>query len=47
MFYLARCGLGGLGVIAEVTLQSVERPQLELVDHTFVSNAGEVKKKHK
>nr|CAB3490864.1 unnamed protein product [Digitaria exilis] len=45
LFYLARCGLGGLGVVAEVTLQCVERHQL--VEHTFVSNADEVKKNHK
>ncbi|KAL2501812.1 L-galactono-1 [Forsythia ovata] len=45
LFYLARCGLGGLGVVAEVTLQCVERP--ELVEHTFVSNLKEIKKNHK
>ncbi|CAM0950300.1 unnamed protein product [Alopecurus aequalis] len=45
LFYLARCGLGGLGVVAEVTLQCVERHQL--VEHTFVSNAHEIKKNHK
>ncbi|KAF2909465.1 hypothetical protein DAI22_11g027800 [Oryza sativa Japonica Group] len=45
LFYLARCGLGGLGVVAEVTLQCVERHQL--IEHTFVSNADEVKKNHK
>ena len=45
LFYLTRCGLGGLGVVAEVTLQCVERHQL--VEHTFVSNADEVKKNHK
>ena len=45
LFYLARCGLGGLGVVVEVTLQCVERHQL--VEHTFVSNADEVKKNHK
>ncbi|KAI3471736.1 hypothetical protein Pfo_028386 [Paulownia fortunei] len=33
LFYLARCGLGGLGVVAEVTLQCVERQ--ELVEHTY------------
>ncbi|KAF7071579.1 hypothetical protein CFC21_076854 [Triticum aestivum] len=44
LFYLARCGLGGLGVVAEVTLQCVERHQL--VEHTFVSNADEIKKNH-
>ncbi|KAL8213745.1 hypothetical protein R6Q57_003194 [Mikania cordata] len=45
LFYLARCGLGALGVVAEVTLQCVERQ--ELVEHTFVSNLTEIKKKHK
>ncbi|CAI9099719.1 OLC1v1036582C1 [Oldenlandia corymbosa var. corymbosa] len=45
LFYLARCGLGGLGVVAEVTLQCVERQ--ELVEHTFVSNLNEIKKNHK
>lgn len=45
LFYLARCGLGGLGVVAEVTLQCVERQ--ELVEHTFVSNLKEIKKNHK
>ncbi|XP_051138739.1 L-galactono-1,4-lactone dehydrogenase, mitochondrial [Andrographis paniculata] len=45
LFYLARCGLGGLGVVAEVTLQCVERQ--ELVEHTYVSNIEEIKKNHK
>ncbi|KAI3471649.1 hypothetical protein Pfo_028299 [Paulownia fortunei] len=45
LFYLARCGLGGLGVVAEVTLQCVERQ--ELVEHTYVSNMKEIKKNHK
>ncbi|KAK9123228.1 hypothetical protein Sjap_012830 [Stephania japonica] len=45
LFYLARCGLGGLGVVAEVTIQCVERNQLE--EHTFVSNINEIKKNHK
>ncbi|KAL7197550.1 hypothetical protein ACSBR2_020145 [Camellia fascicularis] len=45
LFYLARCGLGALGVVAEVTLQCVERQ--ELVEHTFVSNTEEIKKNHK
>ncbi|KAK9069255.1 hypothetical protein SSX86_013371 [Deinandra increscens subsp. villosa] len=45
LFYLARCGLGAFGVVAEVTLQCVERQ--ELVEHTFVSNLAEIKKKHK
>lgn len=45
LFYLARSGLGGLGVVAEVTLQCVERQ--ELVEHTTVSNIKEIKKNHK
>ncbi|VFQ71712.1 unnamed protein product [Cuscuta campestris] len=45
LFYLARCGLGGLGVVAEVTLQCVERQ--ELVEHTFLSNIKDIKKNHK
>lgn len=45
LFYLARCGLGGLGVVAEVTLQCVERQ--ELLEHTFVSNLKDIKKNHK
>ncbi|KAF9596863.1 hypothetical protein IFM89_013911 [Coptis chinensis] len=45
LFYLARCGLGGLGVVAEVTIQCVERH--ELVEHTFVSNIDDIKKNHK
>ncbi|CAN4109169.1 unnamed protein product [Withania somnifera] len=43
--FLARCGLGGLGVVAEVTLQCVERQ--ELVEHTFLSNMKDIKKHHK
>lgn len=45
LFYLARCGLGGLGIVAEITLQCVPRHQL--VEHTFVSNMKEVRKRHK
>lgn len=45
LFYLARCGLGGLGIVAEITLQCV--PRHKLVEHTFVSNIKEVRKKHK
>ncbi|KAF5204327.1 L-galactono-1,4-lactone dehydrogenase 1 protein [Thalictrum thalictroides] len=36
LFYLAHCGLGALGVVAEVTIQCVEKH--ELIEHTFVSN---------
>ncbi|PON67430.1 Galactonolactone dehydrogenase [Trema orientale] len=45
LFYLARCGLGGLGVVAEVTIQCVERQ--ELVEHTAISTMEDVKKNHK
>ncbi|CAI0439822.1 unnamed protein product, partial [Linum tenue] len=45
LFYLARCGLGGLGVVAEVTLQCVERQ--ELVEHTYVTDMKDLKKNHK
>ncbi|KAJ7976684.1 L-galactono-1,4-lactone dehydrogenase [Quillaja saponaria] len=45
LFYLARCGLGGLGIVAEVTIQCVERE--ELVEHTAVLNIKEIKKNHK
>lgn len=45
LFYLARCGLGGLGVLAEVTLQCVDRQ--ELVEHTTVSTMKDLKKNHK
>ncbi|KAL9319154.1 hypothetical protein ACSQ67_015671 [Phaseolus vulgaris] len=45
LFYLARCGLGGLGVVAEVTLQCVDRQ--ELVEHTFISTMKEIKRNHK
>ncbi|KAJ1382132.1 L-gulonolactone/D-arabinono-1,4-lactone oxidase [Sesbania bispinosa] len=45
LFYLARCGLGGLGVVAEVTLQCVDRQ--ELVEHTVISTMDEIKKNHK
>lgn len=45
LFYLARCGLGGLGVVSEVTIQCVERQ--ELLEHTFVSNVKEIRKNHK
>ncbi|CAN6444117.1 unnamed protein product [Victoria cruziana] len=45
LFYLARCGLGGLGVVAEVTIQCVDRHQL--VEHTFVSNYKEISKNHR
>ncbi|XP_020571110.1 L-galactono-1,4-lactone dehydrogenase 2, mitochondrial isoform X2 [Phalaenopsis equestris] len=45
LFYLVRCSLGGLGVVAEVTIQCVDRH--ELVEHTFVSSFNELRKNHK
>lgn len=45
LFYLARCSLGTLGVVAEVTLQCV--PIQKLLEYTFVSSKKEVQKKHK
>lgn len=45
LFYLARVGLGGLGVVSEVTLQCVDRQ--ELVEHTYISNINDIKKNHK
>ncbi|KAM2556935.1 hypothetical protein TB2_014105 [Malus domestica] len=42
LFYLARCGLG---VVAEVTIQCVDRQ--ELGEHTTVSTLAEIKKNHK
>ncbi|CAN0907942.1 L-galactono-1,4-lactone dehydrogenase, mitochondrial [Linum grandiflorum] len=45
LFHLARCGLGGLGVVAEVTLQCVDRQ--ELVEHTYVTDMNDIKKNHK
>ncbi|KAH7435458.1 hypothetical protein KP509_06G065800 [Ceratopteris richardii] len=45
LFYLARCSLGTLGVVAEVTLQCV--PMHKLLEHTFITTMKEVKKRHK
>lgn len=36
LFYMARVGLGALGVVSEVTLQAV--PAHRLLERTFVSN---------
>uniref|UniRef100_UPI00315B4042 L-galactono-1,4-lactone dehydrogenase n=1 Tax=synthetic construct TaxID=32630 RepID=UPI00315B4042 len=44
LFRLARCGLGALGVVTEVTLQCV--PRHKLLEHTFVATMKEVKKNH-
>ncbi|KAJ7527041.1 hypothetical protein O6H91_16G033700 [Diphasiastrum complanatum] len=45
LFYLARCGLGALGVVAEATLQCV--PRHRLLEYTFATNVKEIRKKHK
>lgn len=45
LFYFARCGLGALGVVAEVTLQCV--PRHRLLEYTFVTNMKGVQKNHK
>lgn len=44
LFRLARCGLGGLGVVSEVTLQCV--PAHQLTERTFVSDLRTVRKNH-
>ena len=45
LFYFARCGLGGLGVVAEVTLQAVRAHRLR--EETFVTNMDGVRKNHR
>ena len=45
LFYLARCGLGALGVVAEVELQCVQAHQL--LEKTTVTNMKQVKRNHK
>ena len=44
-FYLARVGLGALGVVSEVTLQCV--PAHRLLERTFVATRADVRKNHK
>lgn len=44
LFYLARCGLGSLGVVAEVTLQCVSAHRLQ--EKTWVSTMDDIKKNH-
>eukprot|EP00192_Tetraselmis_astigmatica_P008362 CAMPEP_0117666988 /NCGR_PEP_ID=MMETSP0804-20121206/10695_1 /TAXON_ID=1074897 /ORGANISM="Tetraselmis astigmatica, Strain CCMP880" /LENGTH=606 /DNA_ID=CAMNT_0005474621 /DNA_START=100 /DNA_END=1920 /DNA_ORIENTATION=- len=44
LFYVARCGLGALGAVAEVTLQCV--PAHRLVETTWVATMAEIKKNH-
>jgi len=44
LFYMARVGLGCLGVVAEVTMQCV--PAYRLEEQTFVTTGAEVKANH-
>jgi L-galactono-1,4-lactone dehydrogenase len=44
LFYMARVGLGCLGVVAEVTMQCV--PAYRLEEQTFVTTGAEIKTKH-
>ncbi|CAI5477945.1 unnamed protein product [Closterium sp. Yama58-4] len=44
LFYLARCGLGALGVVGEVELQAV--PAHRLREETFVTTKEEIKRHH-
>jgi len=44
LFHITRVGLGAFGVVSEVTLQCV--PAHQLLERTFVSDIGEVKKNH-
>nr|XP_024393620.1 L-galactono-1,4-lactone dehydrogenase, mitochondrial-like [Physcomitrium patens]PNR41397.1 hypothetical protein PHYPA_018800 [Physcomitrium patens] len=45
LFYLARCALGALGVVAEVELQCVQAHKL--LEKTIVTNMKQVKRNHK
>lgn len=45
LFLFARCGLGALGVVAEVTLQCV--PAHRLLEETFLSDATSVRRNHR
>lgn len=45
LFYLSRCALGALGIVAEVTLQCV--PRHRLLEYTFVTNMKNVQRNHK
>lgn len=44
LFAMARCGLGCLGVVTELTLQAV--PAQRLRERTFVASAREVARQH-
>ncbi|CAI6008176.1 unnamed protein product [Closterium sp. NIES-65] len=44
LFYLARCGLGALGVVGEVELQAI--PAHRLREETFVTTKEEIKRHH-
>lgn len=45
LFYYARCALGALGVVGEVTLQAV--PSYLLLEEAFVSDAASIRKHHR
>lgn len=45
LFYLARCGLGALGVVAEVELQCVQAHKLQ--EKIIVTTTKQVKRHHK
>ncbi|CAI5476928.1 unnamed protein product [Closterium sp. Yama58-4] len=45
LFYLARCGLGALGVVGEVELQAI--PAHRLREETFVTDKEEIKRHHR
>eukprot|EP00850_Spirogloea_muscicola_P004349 SM000018S03714 [mRNA] locus=s18:972699:975136:- [translate_table: standard] len=45
LFRLARCALGLLGVVAEVTLQCV--PAHRLLEHTYVTSKDDIRRNHK
>lgn len=45
LFYLARCSLGSLGVVAEVELQCVQAHKL--LEKTTITNMKQVKRNHK
>lgn len=44
LFDLARCGLGALGVVTQLTLQCV--PAQRLAEETFVASPAEVERNH-
>lgn len=45
LFHFARCALGALGVVGEVTLQAV--PSYLLLEEAFVTDADSIRKHHR